>query len=90
MGFLSKVVKSVVRATKAVVTAGGSEAQLSAKKKAQEAQARAAGVLASQKAAAEQQLATEQASGTKRKQQLRSASLLGSYNPDDVSGTLLG
>lgn len=90
MGFLSKVVKSVVRATKAVVTGGGSEAQLAAKKKESAAKSAAAGQLASQTAAAEAQLATEQASGTKRKQQLRSASLLGSYNPDDSTGTLLG
>jgi hypothetical protein len=89
MGWLSKAVKGVVRVGLGVATYGLSEAlYYRPKGKEKDAKAAAANQLVEQQQAAEMMQASEQGAGTKRKQQTRAASLLGSYAPDQT--TLLG
>ena len=85
MGWLSKAFKSVVK----VATFGTLPGlYLDGKEKEKDAKAKAARQLADQKKQAEMMQASEQGSSTKRRQQTRAASLLGSYAPDQ--STLLG
>lgn len=89
MGFLSKAFKSVTRATKAVVTGGLSEAQKRASDKAKSEARQAANQLKAQQQAARDMAAVEARGTLKRRQALRQASLLGSYDPSE-SSSLLG
>lgn len=86
MGWLSKAFKNVVK----VATFGTLPGKiLNDKEKEKEAKAKANAQLVAQQNQAMEMQASEQGSSTKRRQQTRAASLLGSYNPD-ATDTLLG